>query len=112
LANYNLKGQWWLLGITQVSFLFNYFLGEEFLFRGALLPKMQGVFGKHDWVANAVLFGLYHLHLPWRIPGNILSGLAIAWPARRFSSSWMAIIVHGVEGFLVLVPVLMVILGY
>ena len=33
--------------------IFNYFLGEEFLFRGVLLPKMQGVFGKYDWVANS-----------------------------------------------------------
>lgn len=62
LASPEFQGQWWLLGVTLISFLFNYFLGEEFLFRGVLLPKMQGVFGKYDWVANAVLFGFYHLH--------------------------------------------------
>ncbi|HZD57591.1 MAG TPA: hypothetical protein VE136_12740 [Anaerolineales bacterium] len=57
LASPEFQGQWWLLGVAVVSFIFNYFLGEEFLFRGVLLPKMQGVFGKYDWVANAVLFG-------------------------------------------------------
>lgn len=112
LASPEFRGQWWILGILLISHLFNYFLGEEFLFRGVLLPKMQGVFGRYDWVANAVLFGLYHLHKPWGIATNIVGGLAITWPARRFRSNWMAIVVHGVEGLpgLVLVPA--VILGW
>jgi uncharacterized protein len=111
LATPTFQGQWWLLGVLLVSHLFNYFLGEEFLFRGVLLPKMQGVFGTYDWVANAVLFGLYHLHKPWMLPSLIVGSLAISWPARRFRSNWMAIVVHGVEGLpgLVLVPA--VILG-
>ena len=105
------KGQWWLLGIALVHIPFNYFLSEEFLFRGVLLPRMQGAFGKYDWVANAILFGLYHLHEPWSIPSNIVGSLPLTWPARRFRSNWMAIVVHGVEAPLVLVPVLAVILG-
>jgi membrane protease YdiL (CAAX protease family) len=112
LASPQFIGQWWLLGIALVSIIFNYFLGEEFLFRGVLLPKMRGVFGKYDWVANAVLFGLYHLHMPWALPSNILvTNLAITWPARRFRSNWMAIVVHGAEGLFLLVMVLAVILG-
>ena len=111
LASPQMHGQWWVLGILLVSFVFNYFLGEEFLFRGVLLPKMQGVFGKYDWVANAVLFGLYHLHKPWSIPSVIVDSLAITWPAKRFHSSWMAIIVHGVEGLIMLVMILAVLLG-
>jgi uncharacterized protein len=106
------KGQWWLLGIVLVSTIFNYFLGEELLFRGVLLPKMQGVFGKYDWVANAVLFGLYHLHEPWSIPENIVGSLPLTWVARRFRCNWMAIVVHGVEGFFLPMVVLAVILGW
>jgi membrane protease YdiL (CAAX protease family) len=111
LAAPEFQGQWWLLGITLVSFIFNYFLGEEFLFRGVLLPRMQKVFGKYDWVANAVLFGFYHLHKPWALPSIIVSNLAISWPASRFRSNWMAVIVHGVELLPTLVVVLAVILG-
>ncbi|HSF79688.1 MAG TPA: CPBP family intramembrane glutamic endopeptidase [Anaerolineales bacterium] len=111
LATPEFQGQWWLLGVALVSCVFNYFLGEEFLFRGVLLPKMGGVFGRYDWVAIAVLFGLYHLHKPWALPSIIMSNLAISWPARRFRSNWMAIIVHGAEGLIVLVMVLAVILG-
>jgi membrane protease YdiL (CAAX protease family) len=112
LASPEFHDQWWVLGIALVSFLFNYFLGEELLFRGILLPKMQGVFGKYDWVANAVLFGFYHVHLVWNLPSIIVANLAYSWPARRFRSSWMAVIVHGVEGIPVLVLVLAVVLGW
>jgi hypothetical protein len=40
-----------------------------------------------------------------------VANLAYSWPARRFRSNWMAIIVHSVELFPVLVMVLAVILG-
>jgi membrane protease YdiL (CAAX protease family) len=111
LADPQFIGQWWLLGVLLTSWVFNYFLGEELLFRGVLLPKMRGVFGRWDWVANAVLFGLYHVHMPWSLPSNILSNLAYTWPARRFRSNWMSVIVHGVEGLVLLPIVLGVILG-
>jgi membrane protease YdiL (CAAX protease family) len=110
LVDPQFKGQWWIMGVALVSLVLNYFLGEELLFRGILLPKMTGVFGKWDWVANTVLFGLYHLHKPWQIPSVIVSSLAIVWPARRFRSNWMAVIVHGVEGMFIFM-VLGVILG-
>ncbi len=112
LADLQFIGQWWILGITLISFVFNYFLGEELLFRGILLPKMRGVFGRWDWVANTVLFGLYHLHKAWNIPSIIIDSLATVWPARRFQSIWMAVIVHGFEGITVFILVIAVILGY
>ncbi len=112
LASPEFRGAWWLLGIVLAHGVLNYFLGEEFLFRGVLLPKMKGVFGKADWLANGILFGLYHLHKPWSIPNNIASAFAMTWPSRRFRSSWMAIVVHGVEIVPLLIVVLAVILGF
>ena len=67
------RGAWWLLGVMLVSHIFNYFLGEEFLWHGVLLPKMQGVFGKYYWVANSVLFRFYHLHKPWELTSIIVT---------------------------------------
>jgi CAAX protease family protein len=50
--------------------IFNTVLGKELLFRGLLLPRMRAAFGRWDWLANGVLFGIYHLHVPWTIPQN------------------------------------------
>src|SRR5215203_1269201 len=57
-----LEGAWWFLALFVIFAVFNTILGEEFLFRGVLLPKMEGVFGRGSWVANSILFALYHVH--------------------------------------------------
>ena len=63
-----LAGAWGWLAVLIVLWVFNTVLGEELLFRGYLLPRMNGVFGRRDWLANGVLFAVfafYHLHMPW-----------------------------------------------
>jgi membrane protease YdiL (CAAX protease family) len=57
-----LEGAWWFFALYVISAAFNTILGEEFNFRGVLLPRMEGVFGRGSWVANGILFGLYHVH--------------------------------------------------
>ena len=106
------KGAWWLLVLTLITIPFNYFLGEEFLFRGILLPKMRGVFGRWDWFFNGVFFGMYHLHKPFGIPHQILfSGLILSLPARLFRSNWMSVIIHGTEALVALWIIIAIILG-
>lgn len=112
LATPEFKGAWWLLGLLFISSVLNYLLGEEFLYRGILLPKMNGVFGRWDWFANGVLFGFYHLHKPQNlITSALVTGFLFAFPSKRFQSNWMAVIIHGAEGLFIFVLVLGVILG-
>lgn len=68
----------WASSRDLILFVFNTALGEELLFRGLLLPRMRGAFGRWDWLANGVLFGVYHLHQPWSTPGSILVTIAFA----------------------------------
>ena len=99
-------GAWDFFALFVISSLFNNFLSEEFLFRGVLLPRMKGVFGRWDWVANGMLFGFYHLHQPWGIPGNIVFGWLMAFVAKRYRSNWFPIVLHNGQalffGFLIL----------
>lgn len=104
-------GAWGLLGLFFVFALFNSVLGEEFLFRGVLLPKMQGAFGKWDWVANGVIFALYHLHQPWGILDTILTGWIMAFSGKRFRSNWFPIILHSGETVFILFLILGLVLG-
>jgi uncharacterized protein len=94
-ARTQLIGAWNVWGVFVLTALFNTFLGEELLFRGFLLPRMAGVFGKGDWGVNGLLFGLYHLHQPWGIPGSCIEGIVFfAFPTRVFRSAWFGIIAH------------------
>lgn len=106
-----LVGAWWLFGVAILSNIFNYFLGEELLFRGILLPKMRGAFGKWDWIANAVLFALYHLDRPQNMIKIAVASLAYNWTSKRFQSIWFAIILHGVEMIFVFGAVYMITSG-
>jgi membrane protease YdiL (CAAX protease family) len=104
-------GAWGLLGLFFVMALFNTFLGEEFLFRGVLLPNMEGVFGKWDWAANGTLFSLYHLHQPWGILATLPADLVFAFSGKRFRSNWFPIILHSGQSVLFLFMLLGVVLG-
>jgi membrane protease YdiL (CAAX protease family) len=106
-----LVGAWWFFALVVVQSIFNSILGEEFLFRGVLLPRMEGVFGRGSWVANNVLFALYHVHVPWVIPNAFLTGLLYTYPAYRYRSTWMSIIVHSIQNVYFAFLVLGVVLG-
>lgn len=95
---HRLVGAWWFLALFVAQALFNTILGEELLFRGVLLPKMEGVFGRWSWVANGVLHGLYHVHQPWGIVGAVISCVFLySFPSWRFRSTWMGVIVHSAQ---------------
>jgi uncharacterized protein len=92
-----LHGSWSWFAVVVTMGIFNTVLGEELLFRGLLLPRMNGAFGDRDWVANGVLFAAYHVHIPWTIPVNLLDTLLISYPVKRFRSAWIGIAVHSAE---------------
>jgi membrane protease YdiL (CAAX protease family) len=91
------SGNWPWFAVIVTMMIFNTVLGEELLFRGLLLPRMRGAFGRWDWLVNGVLFGIYHLHLPWSIPANTLDTFIISYPASRYRSALIGICVHSVQ---------------
>lgn len=106
-------GNWKIMGIFLVMIVFN-LLGEELLWRGVLLPKMKGVFGKWDWLANGVLGILYHVSMPWSWFGTT----GINWiffyalPSRYFRSTWFGIILHGSIMVLETILILGLVMGF
>jgi membrane protease YdiL (CAAX protease family) len=111
-ARAQLVGAWGMLALYLLSTLFNTFLGEELLFRGLLLPRMAGRFGKWDWVMNGLLFGLYHLHQPWGILNSTIRGMFLyALPSRYFRSAWFGTVAHSGQGVYFLILLLGLVLG-
>jgi len=105
-----LGGSWGWLAVLVVMFLFNTVLGEELLFRGYLLPRMSGAFGRYDWVVNGLLFACYHVHLPWAIPSILFDTFALALPSRHYRSALIGIAVHSSQTVFLLVLVLPIVL--
>src|SRR4051794_6851741 len=93
-----LSRNWTWLGLLVAMFVLNTVVGEELLFRGLLLPRMQGVFGRWDWLANGVLFAVYHLHVPWVMPqALIVDTVALAYLSRRYRSALLGIAAHSAQ---------------
>jgi membrane protease YdiL (CAAX protease family) len=88
------SGNWRWFALMLVLWTFNTVLGEALLFRGFLLPRMNGAFGRGDWVANGLLFAAYHVHVPWAIPVTLLDTFTVAYPTKRYRSAWIGIAVH------------------
>jgi membrane protease YdiL (CAAX protease family) len=93
-----LSGAWGWFSLIVVMQIFNTVLGEELLFRGLLLPRMNGAFGRGDWAANGVLFAAYHVHTPWVMPATlVIDTFALAYPSKRYQSAWIGIAVHSAQ---------------
>jgi uncharacterized protein len=106
-----MSGNWVWYAVIAALVVFNTILGEELLFRGLLLPRMEGAFGRWDWVANGFLFAAYHLHTPWVIPATLIfDTFALSYPSRRYHSALIGIIVHSSQSVLGLVLVLFLVL--
>jgi CAAX protease family protein len=99
------SGAWGWFALVLVLQVFNSILGEELLFRGLLLPRMNGAFGRWDWLGNGVLFGAYHLHVPWAIPVTLLDTFIIAYPTKRYRSAWIGIAVHSAQSVVIAILV-------
>ena len=84
---------------------------EELLFRGLLLPRMRAVFGRADVVASSAAYTLYHLHQPWSMLESFIDGvISLAYPTRRFQSTWMGLIVHTAPSLLIAITTLTLVL--
>jgi hypothetical protein len=102
-----LAGRWDLLVLIMLGWAVHAYLGEELFYRGALLPAMQG---QRRWLANAVLYGLSYVHVPWAVPFRLLEAIFLARPAQRLRSLWPAILARGAQGcalLALLLPVVM-----
>lgn len=103
-------GNWSAFALL-VAVIFLAPIGEELIFRGLLLPRMRGAFGKGDIVASAVLYTIYHVHQPWSMPATLIDGiLNQAYPTRRFRSTWMGLITHTAPSFVIFGVVLSLVL--
>ena len=100
------QGAWGWFAVVVILAIFNTVLGEELLFRGFLLPRMNGAFGRFDWLANGVLFAAYHLHEPWVFLSPLADAFVLAYPTKRYRSAWIGIAVHSAQSIVIVIVVL------
>lgn len=99
------------VGGRVVMLVFTTVAGEELLFRGILLPRMQRIGGRFAWLWNAALFALYHVHQPWTMPNVLVSATVFAYTTQRYRSAWFGIALHSVQSVVAIALLLGLVTG-
>ncbi|MBI4922574.1 MAG: CPBP family intramembrane metalloprotease [Devosia nanyangense] len=72
-------------------------LGEELGWRGYLLPRQEAALGRRAWLANGLLWCLFHWSFGWQIMLTLLpTTLLLPWIVQRRQNTTVGIVVHGV----------------
>jgi membrane protease YdiL (CAAX protease family) len=91
-------GRYWILGAWVPFFVLN-IAGEEFVWRGVVLPRQQVAFGERAWLFNGVLWWLFHAAFPWQVLVTLApTTLILPYVVQRRGSTWIGVVIHAVFG--------------
>lgn len=105
-----LKGQWWIAIIYFIALLFN-IVGEEFWWRGYILPRQELVFKKLTWVVHGTLWGLFHIFWKWNLIILIPSCLVFSYVICKRKNTSIGIISHMALNSIPLIGLIIGIIG-
>lgn len=89
------KGRYWLLFVWFPYWILN-ILGEEFLWRGVMLPRQEIAFGKKAWVIHGFGWGLFHIAFGWQLLITLIPVIFIqSYIVQKTKNSWIGVIMHG-----------------
>ncbi|MEP7289808.1 MAG: CPBP family intramembrane glutamic endopeptidase [Chloroflexota bacterium] len=98
-------GQLWILPLWAIYWPIN-ILGENLVWRGIILPRMEARLGDRAWLLNAFLWGVFHLAFGL---GNLLvllpTLILVPLIAQQRQNTWLAVLMHGglsLPGFIAL----------
>jgi membrane protease YdiL (CAAX protease family) len=94
LFGMSLKGKWWIVIIYFSGWILN-ILGEEFWYRGWMLPRQEISFGKYAWIINGSIFTLQHWMQPWNFLAILPGALFMSFVIQLRKNTWIGIIQHG-----------------
>jgi len=89
------KGRYWLLLIWAPYWILN-ILGEEFIWRGVMLPRQELAFGKYTWIIHGFGWGLFHVAFGWKLLITLIPLIFIqSFIVQKTKNSWTGVILHG-----------------
>ena len=89
------KGRYWLLLVWIPYWILN-ILGEEFLWRGVMLPRQEVAFGKQAWLIHGFGWGLFHIAFGWQLLITLIPLIFIqSYIVQRTKNSWVGVFMHG-----------------
>jgi membrane protease YdiL (CAAX protease family) len=89
------KGRYWLLLFWLPYWILN-ILGEEFIWRGVMLPRQELATGKFTWILHGFGWGLFHVAFGWKLLITLIPLIFIqSFIVQKTKNSWTGVILHG-----------------
>jgi membrane protease YdiL (CAAX protease family) len=89
------NGRYWLLLVWIPYWILN-ILGEEFLWRGVMLPRQEVAFGKYTWIVHGFGWSLFHIAFGWQLLITMIPVIFIqSYILQKTKNSWNGVIIHG-----------------
>jgi membrane protease YdiL (CAAX protease family) len=105
------RGNWGLVLLQFVMLFFNIF-GEEFWWRGLILPRQERVHGRFAWLVHGLLWTLFHVPFyPWQLFALMPVCLTLAFVCQKTGNTITGIIMHYVYNGISFVLVLLAVSG-
>jgi membrane protease YdiL (CAAX protease family) len=105
-----LLGKWWLIIVYFIGWFLN-IAGEEFWYRGWMLPRQEVAFGKYAWIVNGLMFNFQHIYMPWNLLAMLPGSLFVSYAVQRQRKTWMSIIWHGLVNISLLIFIMQGVIG-
>jgi membrane protease YdiL (CAAX protease family) len=105
-----LLGNWLALFSYFVLLFFN-IIGEEFWWRGYILPRQELVFGNWTWIFHGCLWTFFHAFKWWDILGILPLTLILPFLVWKFKNNTIGIVLHFLINGMGLIAILVGVLG-
>ena len=100
-----LKGKWWIVPVYFLMLCFNVF-GEEFWWRGYIMPRQELVHGNFTWIIHGLLWTSFHFCWKWNLMGLLPSCLALSFAVYMTKNTTIGIIAHFIGNGMILIPII------
>jgi membrane protease YdiL (CAAX protease family) len=71
-------------------------LGEEFFWRGVMMPRQELSFGKYTWLIHGFGWGLFHIAFGWHLLITLIPLIFVqSYVVQKTKNSWTGVIIHG-----------------
>lgn len=106
----SLLGRWSVVLLYIVILCVNIF-GEEFWWRGYVLPRQELALGDNAWILHGLLWTLFHLPFWWNLILLLPSTFSLSYITSRHKNTTPGIIAHSLMNGLGIIPIILGVLG-
>jgi membrane protease YdiL (CAAX protease family) len=109
MMDFKMAGQYWIPLVYFIGLFFNIF-GEEFLWRGIILPRQIERYHSKAWIYHGIIWTFWHFFWTWNLVVIFPYAMALSYVTYKRRNTWIPIFSHGLMNAIPLVLIIIEVL--